>query len=147
MKHELTLHYSVQNGGDGSAYPHFMESEKLTEWDQDNAYEDGWGECCNGSITVESDSPIVVKEKIQTVDGYFLDILDDYKPNPDKIKDFVDTFYEGVQPTFTVGEPEIKKMDAAYDYYPVLKDGVKIGRKFAKRNTTPESLEKAINGE
>lgn len=27
----LTLWYSVSNGGDGSAYPHWFENERLTE--------------------------------------------------------------------------------------------------------------------
>lgn len=56
MSEKLTLYYSVQNGGDGSAYPQFMESLELAEWDQDHASE-GWGESCTGSITLESDPP------------------------------------------------------------------------------------------
>ena len=46
---ELKLWYSVQNGGDGSAYPNFMESEALTVFDQDNA-DEGWGECDEGHL-------------------------------------------------------------------------------------------------
>jgi len=33
---KFVIHYSVQNGGDGSAYPQFMESSKLAEWDQNH---------------------------------------------------------------------------------------------------------------
>ena len=48
---KLTLWYSVSNGGDGSAYPQFFETERLTEMDQE-LMEEGWGECCNGSIEI-----------------------------------------------------------------------------------------------
>jgi hypothetical protein len=65
--------YSVQNCGDGSAYPEFMESEELAEFDQANM-DEGWGESCTGCITIEHDSPITIKEKISTID--------------DKIKEF-----------------------------------------------------------
>ena len=59
IKHILTLYYSVQNGGDGSAYPVFFESMELAELDQDTM-DEGWGESCTGSIVLESDSPITV---------------------------------------------------------------------------------------
>ena len=41
--YKLTLWYSVQNGGDGSAYPSFFETKELAEWDQDNQ-DEGFGE-------------------------------------------------------------------------------------------------------
>jgi len=59
IKHILTLYYSVQNGGDGSAYPAFFDSMELAELDQDTM-DEGWGESCTGSIELESDSPITV---------------------------------------------------------------------------------------
>jgi len=30
--HKLTLYYSVSNGGDGSAYPQFCETEAIAEF-------------------------------------------------------------------------------------------------------------------
>jgi len=60
--HKLTLYYSVNNGGDGSAYPSFCESEKIAEIHQEiqNEFGEGWGEFCTGEITLESESPIKV---------------------------------------------------------------------------------------
>ncbi len=42
---KLIIYYSIQNGGDGSAYPIFLDSRKLAEWDQDPMCADGegWG--------------------------------------------------------------------------------------------------------
>lgn len=61
MKTELW--YSVQNGGDGSAYPQLMESEAQCELDQ-RFMQDGWGESCVGCFVVESDGPVVVKSVV-----------------------------------------------------------------------------------
>jgi hypothetical protein len=99
MKHELTLHYSVQNGGDGSAYPQFMESEALAEFDQDHMSE-GWGESCTGSITLRSDSPIEVVDEIYTA-AYFLLNLIDYD-GEDCIEEFVEEFFPNGFPEFSV---------------------------------------------
>lgn len=64
---QLTIYYSVQNGGDGSAYPTFCESKLVADIHQEllvNGYE-GWGEPCTGSITVEGES-IKVLDTIYT---------------------------------------------------------------------------------
>jgi hypothetical protein len=53
----LTIWYSIQNGGDGSAYPRWFKTKKLAEMDQE-MMDEGWGEPCLGSITFESDSEI-----------------------------------------------------------------------------------------
>ncbi|MBT4207149.1 hypothetical protein HOE22_02265 [Candidatus Woesearchaeota archaeon] len=71
--YKLRLHYSVESGGDGSAYPIFMESEELTQWHQNNM-DEGWGEPCNGYIDLESESPIICKETITTIDDMIEDI-------------------------------------------------------------------------
>lgn len=39
MSEKLTIYYSVENGGDGSAYPRLFDTEKLAEWHQNNQYE------------------------------------------------------------------------------------------------------------
>jgi hypothetical protein len=64
--HKLTLYYSVSNGGDGSAYTQFCESEAIAEMHQEIQSElqgEGWGESCTGSITLESESPITISEQ------------------------------------------------------------------------------------
>ena len=65
--YKLELWYSIQNCGDGSAYPEFMESKELAKWDQDNM-DEGWGEPCYGSIILESESPIICKNSVTTID-------------------------------------------------------------------------------
>lgn len=66
---ELKLYYSVTNGGDGSAYPTFVESAKLATWLQENDIcDEGWAEDCSGTITLKSDSPITCDESIQTIE-------------------------------------------------------------------------------
>ena len=37
----MKIWYSVLNGGDGSAYPVFMTTKELAEWDQDHMDEVG----------------------------------------------------------------------------------------------------------
>ena len=97
--YKLTLWYSVQNGGDGSAYPSFFETKELAEWDQDNQ-DEGFGECCIGDIVIESESPITCKEDVTTVEEYLAELqdhVDDYdvgsqyyaKPKK-KLDDFID---------------------------------------------------------
>ena len=66
---EKILYYSVQNCGDGSAYPQFFENERLTEMDQDIMYE-GWGECCNGSIVITGDNIQVSRIDIITIEEF-----------------------------------------------------------------------------
>lgn len=66
MKHKIW--YSVENCGDGSAYPKFMESEALCEIDQ-RYMDEGWGESCVGALVVESDSPVTVKALVTVADA------------------------------------------------------------------------------
>ena len=73
---ETKLFYSVQNGGDGSAYPIWFESMKLAELDQEYM-DEGWGEPCDGYITVESETPITIKETVQTAQMVIDDIVEE----------------------------------------------------------------------
>lgn len=41
--------FSIENCGDGSAYPKWFLTEDESEYDQENM-DMGWGECCNGSV-------------------------------------------------------------------------------------------------
>jgi predicted nuclease of restriction endonuclease-like RecB superfamily len=61
------IFYSIENCGDGSAYPIFMESEELCMIEQE-FMDEGWGEPCIGHITIEHDTPIKIKNEIKTVD-------------------------------------------------------------------------------
>lgn len=69
----LQIWYSVNNGGDGSAYPRWFETERLTEMDQELMSE-GWGECCNGSIRIEGESMRVLNRVTTTQE--FIERLD-----------------------------------------------------------------------
>lgn len=126
MKHELTLWYSVQNGGDGSAYPQFMESEALAEFDQDNMSE-GWGESCTGSIDLESDSPITVKEKVTTKEAYLISLVE-YCSRKSKFKNFVKQFFPDGFPHFEVTTSPTGNKDYLYNH--VLVDGVEVFKAF-----------------
>lgn len=79
--------------GDGSAYPTFFESERLTEMDQDLMHE-GWGECCNGSIEIEGDNITVLRPAIVTKEIYIEKLKDRLKskydsPFHEEIKEFL----------------------------------------------------------
>jgi hypothetical protein len=75
---KLEIHYSVSDGGDGSAYPHFFESAELAELDQDfqrDVYDTGFAECCTGTIVIESDSPMkVIGDEIMTAEQFMAEI-------------------------------------------------------------------------
>ena len=45
----LKIWYSIQNGGDGSAYLSYFPTEAEAQDDQDNM-DEGWGETCMGSV-------------------------------------------------------------------------------------------------
>jgi hypothetical protein len=46
---KVVVWYSIQNGGDGSAFPSWFLTEAQAEKDQDDMAE-GWGEPCTGSV-------------------------------------------------------------------------------------------------
>jgi hypothetical protein len=46
---KVVVWFSIQNGGDGSAYPAWFLTEEEAEQDQEDMYE-GWGESCTGSV-------------------------------------------------------------------------------------------------
>lgn len=75
-----TIWMSIQNGGDGSAYPLLVESRELAELDQSHM-DEGWGEECISSITVESESPITINDYITTAQMMLDEINDDYDEN------------------------------------------------------------------
>lgn len=97
-----TIWYSVSNGGDGSAYPHWMESLELAEWDQDHM-DEGWGESCTGSITISSQCDIEIKEKVLTKEGYFLkNYAYGFYPDDDEAVEFINKFFPDGLPVFDI---------------------------------------------
>jgi len=69
----LEIWYSVHDGGDGSAYPRWFETRRLTEMDQE-LIENGWGECCNGSLKIEGENMRVLSHVTTTEE--FIERLD-----------------------------------------------------------------------
>lgn len=80
------IYYSVENGGDGSAYPQLMESEELAEIDQEFMGEYGWAEPCTGWITIESETPIRVVDEVLTVDKAIKEVEEEL--DQDYMKDY-----------------------------------------------------------
>jgi len=90
---ELTIYYSISNGGDGSAYPYWFESMELAEWDQEQM-EEGWGEPCTESFTVEGDN-LKFMETLNTKESYFFENYYDWYDGGDdeKMVDFIERFF------------------------------------------------------
>ena len=145
MKHTLTLFYSVQNGGDGSAYPYWMESQELADFDQENM-DEGWGESCTGSITLTSDRLITCDEDIKTKEGYLIDMVTryDFKPNKKSFKNFLKKFFPNGTPKFTVQSKAIPNEDE-YHYQEIFVDGKLVGKKFESISIPSSVLEKTLN--
>ncbi len=131
MRDKLTLYYSVSNGGDGSAYPQFFNTEKLAQWHQDHQYE-GWGESCTGEIIVEGNN--LNCSMLQTKEGYYLDI---FLNDEDGVNDFVTQFFPNGLPEFTV---EIVDPH----YYGIFVKGRLVHRHYAypEKTANKEGVEK-----
>jgi len=99
---KLTLYYSVEDGGDGSAYPRWFETEELAEWHQ-NHLDDGWGEPCTGDITVEGNNLICTE--LRSKEGYYLELLlggyEDENQSKER-EEFKAEFFPDGPPEFTV---------------------------------------------
>lgn len=102
MSDKLTLYYSVENCGDGSAYPRWFETEELADWHQ-NHLDEGWGESCTGTIVVEGSN--LRCSKLQTKEGYYLELLlegYDDDDNTKELEKFKSTFFPDGLPEFSV---------------------------------------------
>lgn len=106
MSNKLTLYYSVESGGDGSAYPVFFDTEELAEWHQ-NHLDEGWGESCTGTIVVKGDN--LQCGALQSKEGYYLELLLDGFENSDEVNKFKSEFFPDGLPEFTV-----KKINSSY---------------------------------
>ena len=92
---ETDLWYSVENGGDGSAYPEFMESKELCQIHQHFQIE-GWGEECIGHIKIKSDTSIelmgiitIQEAKKEIEDELSEDYMVKYKNQGEYPEDFI----------------------------------------------------------
>lgn len=122
----MNIYYSIQNGGDGSAYPLFLSTSKLARWDQDHM-DEGWGESCDGSLTILTKNDVVVAEMLDEV-GYWLQLTEDEDYDLWKYRDeFLSEFFPEGLPQFEV------RLRAVEDepYYDIYLDGVKKGSRFA----------------
>lgn len=96
MSDKLTIHYSIENCGDGFAYPVFFDTKELAKWHQTHLYE-SWGEPCTGEIIVEGNN--LRCQKLQTKEGYYIELLLEKGDNPDE---FITEFFPNGLPEFTV---------------------------------------------
>lgn len=68
---KYTIYYSVENCGDGSAYPRFFINERCAEIHQDLLqYSEGWGEDCTGELSFETEGPVIFDKEVMTVADY-----------------------------------------------------------------------------
>jgi hypothetical protein len=138
MKHTLEIHYSIRNGGDGSASPEFMESAELASWDQGHM-DEGWGEDCSGSIEFESDSPIICKEKITTKESYLIRMInygEDYE-------EFKGVFFPEGLPKFTVVTEDAGS--PGYLYNKVYLGEKEVAKIFKRESDSGKVFEEKIN--
>ncbi len=115
---KLRIYYSVQNCGDGSAYPEFMDSRKLAEWDQKIIckYGDRWGGL--GELDIVSESPITI-EKVRSTIGYYLWKSIDTWWAADDRGDFESEFFPNGVPKF-----EARRIGTCNKYYYVFINGI-----------------------
>lgn len=120
MSDKLIVYYSVENGGDGSAYPLLFDTEKLADWHQNHLYE-GWGEPCTGTIVIEGDN--LCCSELQTKEGYYLDLLLE-EGDRDELNEFKSEFFPDGLPEFSVKiiEPH---------YYGIFLESRLVGKSFA----------------
>lgn len=143
MKHTLTLYYSVQNGGDGSAYPKLMSSQELADYDQENM-DEGWGENCTGTFNLESDSPIICKDKITRPENFLIHLIQE--GSEEQINNFIAKFFPSGKPKFTV-KTRIINIESCKDY---LYNDVYIGKQkveevFLNKKESGQKFEDLLN--
>lgn len=141
---KLIIYYSVSNGGDGSAYPYWMESKELAKWDQDHMSE-GWGESCTGSITITGEN-ITVENEVITKEKYLFNYIKDeilygYKRDNNS-KEFFKAFFKDI-PIFKVTTSDKVCRSDDYTYVTIICEKSKFDE-FIKVSEI-SSLEKNLN--
>lgn len=147
--YKTTLSYSIQNGGDGSAYPRFMESMELCEFDQEYMYE-GWGESCTGEITITSGSPINHDQAVVSVEEYLLELWEDvvkYEGESTKFSKFFQQFYiNKIRPVPVFRAKVHKEYDNFINFKIYNKDtDILIGELNKSKPCDIEDIEKELN--
>jgi hypothetical protein len=127
----MKAYYSIINGGDGSAYPHWFESQELADWDNDHQYE-GWGETCTGDIEFTGEALF----DITTKEGYLVELF----LNEDKnLEEFKEEFFPDGIPEF-----EVKIIDK--NYYGIYYNNELIYEHFQyPGETSEEDMNKLLN--
>jgi hypothetical protein len=137
---KITLYYSVEDHGDGSAYPQFFLDKDVAEWHQENL-DQGWGEPCTGSITVEGDN--LSCPEATSKEGYYLELMNGYERSKDKAKRFAEKFFPEGLPTFQAGRIDDK-------WYGIYVEGKQVGKKFSHPDPTSvegmDKLASELNG-
>lgn len=135
MENKLTIYYSVENCGDGSARPRLYDTEKLAKWHQ-NHLNEGWGEPCTGTIDIQGNN--LSCSNMQTKEGYYLSLLlDDYPSDDNELKEFIAKFFPDGLPKFSVDIYD----ENNYGIY--LKDKlVHIHFAYPEKNTNTEGVKK-----
>lgn len=143
--HTLNLYYSIQNGGDGSASPRFMESAELTYWDQEHM-DEGWGEPCDGVITLTSESPITVERiDIMTKERYLIsNYIEGYHARNSEAKEFIEEFFPDGLPEFEVIE-EDEIIRGEYKYNIIKIEGKEVARLFRRDIHSGSVLQNKFN--
>ncbi|MCK5617387.1 hypothetical protein KAR91_86795 [Candidatus Pacearchaeota archaeon] len=141
---KLIIYYNVGDGGDGSAYPNFYESEELASWDEEE-HEPRWGEPSAGKMVFESDSPITHNIDIETKEAYLIDkYLDGYSPDERLKQKFIEKFFPDGLPTFSVTTEPVKTTDE-YLYNNVFVDGKKVAKEFKSVEESGKVFEDFLN--
>jgi len=146
---KLTVYYSVRSGGDGSAYPTFMESKELCEWDQDHM-DEGWGESCDGSISFESESPIICTDSIVTKESYLIEeYIEGWEPDEDEKKEYISTFFPDGLPKFSIKIENYEDTDpietTKYCYNLIFIGDKQVARMFKEQDISGDVFENVLN--
>ena len=109
------IYYTVSNGGDGSAYPHFYDNEEVCEFDQEHMKE-GWGEPCTGSLTITGEN--IEVDGLGTTETYLVDLLTACGEDEKAIFDeFVSQFYPNGFPILKISRIEQTPYGLILDIY------------------------------
>lgn len=142
----LEVYYSVHNGGDGSAYPHWYESEELAEFAQEG---EEWGEPCTGSLTLRSESPIICDE-IDSKEDYLLEMLDQFGENVGeeyedsyyhKPAEFLVKFFDSPDITIELSSYVEETVDSEYVYTKFIVNGKLTNKQFIRKTDIVSRLD------
>lgn len=102
------FYYNIQNNGDGSVSIRWYDSQELAEWDEEHM-DEGWGEPCNGSISVAHNGNVRLLENVYNPISYLLDKASYSGMSRAEVKEFVDQFLPN-----GIGKLELIKRDDNY---------------------------------